>query len=232
MKKISICIPTYEFNGLGAEVLEFSFNRMRFQSLGTQNFNIIVSDNSDDNRTKDLCERWNGLLDIVYFRNVVKGATENSNKALELGDGEILKFLCADDYLFDNDALLRIYENFDENTNWLFTQYVHTKDRLTYYRHFIPSMNPNIALVNTLGTPSALTIRNSDKIKNIKFDTNLRYMFDCEWYYRMANTFGNPKILPLITMVNYIWDESVTSGTTEEMIEKENQYILRKYGVQ
>jgi len=112
----------------------------------------------------------------------------------------LIKFLCADDYLFDNEALLRIYENFDDNTNWMFTQYVHTKDRLTYYRHFIPAMNPNIALVNTLGTPSAMTIRNTEPFW-LGFDTNLSYCYDTELYYRMAKIYGAPKIIPFIVLI-------------------------------
>jgi glycosyltransferase involved in cell wall biosynthesis len=226
MKKISICIPTWEFGGLGVEVLDFSFQKMRTQSF--KDFEVCVSDNSDDNKTEILCQHWSNILDIHYLRNPVKGAATNSNKCIEMASTSLIKFLCADDFLYDDNSLLRIYEGFNDNVAWLFTEYVHTTDRINYYRHYIPSMNPNIALVNSLGTPSAMTIRNGLSTEFL-FDTNLKYYYDSEFYLRMANVFGPPKILPVITMANYIWEESQTSKTTGEMMEKEVGYILRKY---
>jgi glycosyltransferase involved in cell wall biosynthesis len=230
MRKISICIPTWEFGGLGAEVLGFSFQKMRTQLF--KDFEVCVSDNSDDNKTEILCQQWSDLLDIKYLKNPVKGAATNSNKCIEMASAPLIKFLCADDFLYDNDSLLNIYEGFDDTVAWLFTEYIHTTNRINYYRHFIPSMNPNIALINTLGTPSGLSMRNTEMATaEFLFDTNLKYFYDCDFYYRMNNVFGPPKILPVITMANYIWPESVTSNTTEEMMQKEVQYILCKYGV-
>jgi glycosyltransferase involved in cell wall biosynthesis len=226
MKKLSIAIPTYSFNGFGASLLEFSFQKMRTQRF--KDFQVCVSDNSDDFETQKVCEKWSDILDIKYYRNPEKGAATNTNKAIEICDAPFVKVLCADDYLYDNDSLLHIYEGIEKNTAWLFTEYFHTTNRINYYRHFIPSMNPNIALTNTLGTPSAMCIR---KELSVLFDTNLKYYYDSEFYLRMAHTFGPPKILPFVTMANYIWEESQTSQTTVEMMKSEVQYILKKYGV-
>jgi glycosyltransferase involved in cell wall biosynthesis len=233
MKKISVCIPTYEYNGLGAEVLEYSFNRLRFQDM-RGDFEVCISDNSADDRTKELCERWSDLLDIKYFKNPYRGAALNSNVAIRMANAPLIKFLCADDYLADNGSLRAVYENFDDDTAWLFTAYVHTKDRINHYRIHYPMINSNIALINTLGTPSAMTIRNADVLKyeepyNNLFDINLNYMYDCDFYYRMNNVFGAPKVIPYIGMANYIWNESVTSQTTDEMMRKESEYIIKKY---
>jgi hypothetical protein len=92
----------------------------------------------------------------------------------------------------------------------------------------MPMMNPQIYVVNTIGTSSCLTIKN---VKDMPlFDRNIDYCYDCDWYYRFQKMYGDPKTISDVTMVNYLWGNSVTSKTTPEMIQKEEQYILRKYG--
>ena len=64
---VSICIPTYEMNGRGAEYLEYSFNILYHQTF--KNFEIVISDHSSSDLIKDLCEQWNQVLNIKYFKN-------------------------------------------------------------------------------------------------------------------------------------------------------------------
>jgi len=63
------------------------------------------------------------------------------------------------------------------------------------------------------------------------FDENIKYGYDCELYYKMINKYGVPKICHSVTVVNYLWGGSITSQTSQDMINKEIKYILNKYGV-
>ena len=63
---ISICTPTYEMNGKGAEYLEYSFNILYYQTF--KDFEIIISDHSESDLIKDLCDKWSSVLTIHYFR--------------------------------------------------------------------------------------------------------------------------------------------------------------------
>ena len=45
--KLSVCIPAYDMNGLGATYLEESFHTLENQKL--TDFEVIVSDQSDNN---------------------------------------------------------------------------------------------------------------------------------------------------------------------------------------
>jgi len=233
--KLTIAIPTYDVNGLGAGMLEESFMKMKKQTF--KDFNVIVSDNSDEiSNIKNVCKKLSSDLNIKYYehRGNKYSPSENTNNAIIKSDGELIKILCGDDLLYDKDSLQIIVDNFDKSTNWLFTSYVHSKNKLDYYRYYVPHMNDNIYIVNTLGTPSALTIRNkkNDKIDiNNLFDKNLRYCYDCDAYYRLYKAFGNPKIIPNIGMINYIHDNSITSHTTGDMIKNEEEYILKKHGI-
>ena len=63
---LSICIPTWEVRGAGAGYLEHTFNILANQTF--TNFNIIISDNSQDDSIKDISEKWSNILDIKYFK--------------------------------------------------------------------------------------------------------------------------------------------------------------------
>jgi hypothetical protein len=231
MPRISIAIPTYSANGTGALMLEESFIKIKEQSF--KDFNVIVSDNSESSYSdiRLVCNKWQSKLSIKYYEHTGRkdSPSENTNNAIKMSDGELIKILCGDDLLYDKNSLQIIVDNFDDNTNWLFTSYVHSKNKIEYYRYYTPYMNDNIFIVNTLGTPSALTIRNKRDIIDINnlFDRNLRFCYDCEGYYRLYKVYGNPKVINDIGMINYVHDNSVTSHTTEEMIRMEEDYILK-----
>jgi glycosyltransferase involved in cell wall biosynthesis len=227
--KISIAIPCYEISGLGAKILEYSFFKLENQTF--RDFDIIISDNSLDNEIKKLCKKWNltSGLDIKYYKNKIRGAAVNTDSAIKKADGEFVKVLCQDDLLFDEHSLEIINNNLDENTIWLFSAYVHSYDRLNCFKYHLPSINPWIAIQNTLGTPSALTIKNLKDLPEL--DNNLTYCYDCAWYYELNKLYGNPKIIEDITMINVLWEKSLSSNVTNELINKENNYIINKYGL-
>jgi hypothetical protein len=83
-------------------------------------------------------------------------------------------------------------------------------------------------VANSIGTCSGVTLRNVENMP--EFDTNLRYAHDCDFYYRFWKQYGDPKILKEITISNFLWLNSITSTITQEFINKENKYILEKYG--
>lgn len=234
MSRISIAIPTYNANGAGALMLEESFTKIKEQSF--KDFNVIVSDNSESSYSdiRLVCNKWNYKLPIRYYNHMGRkdSPSENTNNAIRKCDGELIKILCGDDLLYDNNSLQIISDSFDDDINWLFTSYVHSKNKIEYYRYYTPYMNDDIFIVNTLGTPSALTIRNRNDIIDIKnlFDRNLNYCYDCDGYWRLYKAYGSPKVLNSVGMINYVHENSVTSHTTEEMIKKEEDYILKKYG--
>jgi hypothetical protein len=228
MTKITVAIPMYEFNNKGREVLEHSFKILETQTF--KDFDVVISDHSVNNEVENLCKEWSDKLDIKYFRNEdSRGcAAVNFDNMLKKSTGEWIKILLGDDYLRSNDSLQIINDNLDDNIFWLATAYVHTKDRIDCFKYHMPMMNPQIFVVNTIGTSSCLTIKN---VKDMPlFDRNLDYCYDCDFYYRFQKMYGDPKTISDVTMVNYLWGNSVTSKTTPEMIQKEEQYILRKYG--
>lgn len=228
MPKISVAIPMYEFGGMGAEVLEFSFKILQKQTF--KDFNIVISDHSVDKTVEETCWKWNELLDIEYIRNDVDrgSGASNFNNVLRHCKGEYIKLLCGDDYLFDEYSLEKTaaYLKGDE-WNWLASSYLHTNDRVNFFRQHMPRMNEQIYAVNTIGSPSGVTLKNVDMPL---FDVNLSYCYDCDFYYQYYLKYGNPRILPEVTVVNYLWNNSVSASMTQEKINEETLTVMRKYG--
>ena len=226
--KISVAIPTYEMNGKGVEALEHSFKILQKQTL--KDFEVVISDHSRNDAIEELCKYYSdNFLNIIYYRNKEKrgNPASNTNEAISLSSGEFIKILCQDDYLYSEDSLELTYKAIkDSGRYWLASMYVHSNDRINHYRNYLPRMNPNIELVNTIGTPSCITIEGTFWDK---FDENLSYYYDCEWYKRVFENNGSPYILFTPTMVNYIHTNQVTKGISEELERSEIEYIKRKY---
>jgi glycosyltransferase involved in cell wall biosynthesis len=226
---LSIAIPCYEYRGKGAEILEYSFEKMRRQTY--KNFDVVIADHSVDDQIENLCCVWSNKLDIKYFRNENGrgNAAVNTNFSIRNCKGDLIKLLCQDDYLFDRFSLEKTVRAFDDDTNWLASAYMHTFDKIKYFRRHLPTMNPRIYVVNTIGTPSCVTLRNVNDMPLM--DSNLSYYYDCDFYKRFADQYGMPKIISDITVVNVLWENSISASVNNDLINREMQYILKKYGV-
>ena len=227
--KISIVVPAYEYNGFGKECLEYSFNQMKEQVF--DDFNVIISDQSADYKIRDLCNSWRRRLPIKYIHNKddLGNPAANLNNAIKSADGEWIKILGQDDYLAYSDSLLKISKALDDTSNWLATGYLHTHDRKHFLNYHNPQLNSKIYIINTIGNPSCTIFRNMNPIP--EFDVNLLYCWDCEYYYRFMKQYGAPKFITDVTVVTYLWDKSISSKITQDTVDKENDYILKKHGI-
>lgn len=229
MTFFSVAIPAYEAKGQGDIVLEHSFRQLESQSF--KDFDVVVTDHAPTNDyiIENLCYRWRNRLDIHYYRNLNDrgNPAANTNLSIEKSTGKYIRLLCFDDYLLHDNALQDVYDDIDDDFTWGATAYVHTWDREHLFNLHLPSLNPYLYVVNTIGTPSCVIIKNLPNLP--KMDTNLSYAYDCEWYGQLLKYFGEPKFINTPNMVNYLWPESISSKITPEFIKKEEEYIIKKY---
>lgn len=226
--KVSIAIPCYEMYGRGAECLDYSLAILERQTY--KNIEIVVSDHSLDESIKNTCKKWDGLLDIKYIKNTEKrgASSANHNNCIKHCEGDIIKFLCQDDYLYSVDSLQKIINHFSTDTKWLVSRYIHTRDRTCYFNEQIPWLNGEIHVKNTIGTHSCLAIRNDNPPL---FDEDLIWFMDCEYYRQLYNHFGLPYVLQEITMVQFLWEGQVTntSAASNNLRMRELKHIQKKY---
>lgn len=225
----SISIPTYGYNGKGSEFLNFSLSKLSSQTF--KDFEVVISDHSTDNTIKDICSVWGDKLDIKHqFNERGRGViSPNINESMKRCEGEWIKILFQDDFLYDEFSLEKQFD-FIKNNNkmiWFFSKFYHSNDGVRFYRLYQPKWNNTVwAGNNTLGCPSGLTIKNKDILF---FDENLNWLMDCDYYHSMYLKYGEPNILDDITVVNRTWGNRLTDTITQEIKDREYIIVSNKY---
>jgi glycosyltransferase involved in cell wall biosynthesis len=211
MPEISVCIPTYEFKGKGVKYLVDIFDGLRKQTL--QDFDIVISDHSEDDVIHDFCEEISKEFSIIYLKNPNDRGFQGSNIncVMENAEGRILKLLMQDDLFVDDKALEKIKKGFDEtNCKWLFHGFTHTTDGIETHRDCVPNWCDMVLEGrNLLGSPSCVAILNKTKMY---LDTNLKLLVDTEFYHRMRIENGMPYIIPDILIANREHDDRTSNN--------------------
>jgi glycosyltransferase involved in cell wall biosynthesis len=234
--KMSIAIPTYESKGRGNEFLEDLFRTIEIQTF--KDFEVVISDHSIDNELLKVIYQYRGKFKIVYLKNEEQrgNGPANTNNAIENCSGEIIKVMFQDDFFYDDEALEKIYNAFDENTKWLLCACNHTKnDGNSFYGDLYPAWNGDIINgVNTISSPSVLAARR-EVFDQVKFDPNLVMMMDCEFYYHAKERYGDPIYYHDVLVSNRVHEDQISSMYLKEDYQKkfngELLYCKEKHGV-
>lgn len=225
---VSIAIPVYEMNSFGETILSISLEKIAAQTY--KNIEVVISDHSLNDDIKKLCDSYKEKLKIIYLRNEYNrgSSSSNLNNALINCSGDIIKILMQDEYLCDERGIEKIKKIFDEeNINWLATGCLYGTYPASVRGSMMPVYsNTIIESNNTLGSPSVITIKNS----NIElFNEELLWVMDCEYYKRMHDRFGSPYILNECLVFITQHKDQVTSFLDIETKTREEKFLLQKY---
>lgn len=228
MPALSVCIPVYEMRGQGALFLKQSLDILAHQTF--KDFDVIISDHSENPEIQDLCDTYKDTLEIHYYRNTENrgNSSANINNAIKKASGKLIKILFQDDFLFHEKSLEDIVQNFNiQKDHWLVTASEHSEDGVHFFRPFYPTYNDRIHLgKNTISSPSVLTIKNGNPLL---FDEKLIWLMDGDYYKRCFRAFGNPKILNTINVVNRVGPHQVTNKLVTLSVKiRELLYVIRK----
>jgi hypothetical protein len=139
-----------------------------------------------------------------------------------------------DDFLLKPSAIADIVFVFTEypSAKWMVNSYLHTQNYSSFYNPIYPKYNDKIITgINTIGCPSGLTISNT---VHARFDENLKWFMDCEYYYQLFKLYGNPIIYQNDFLVGtLIHNAQVTNSCINNnmLINNETSYINAKYGL-
>lgn len=226
----SIAIPSWSINGKGAEYLEHSFNIIAQQTF--TDFEVVVSDHSQDDDIINLCNSWNTVMNISYVRNHHgRGKiAPNMNNAIKHSNGVFIKMLFQDDFLYDINSLEIIYNSISENQDkdWFITSCVHTDDCVTMYDRMTPYYHDRIyAGINTISCPTVLTVRNNEDLPI--FDESLNWLVDVEYYKRLYDKYGLPVVIDEVCAVNRNAEVRTTNMMTEKQKQEEVERVIKMY---
>lgn len=220
MKKLSVAIPTSTMID-GDYLFRRCLDSLWIQSF--QDFEIVVTDNSDDDVIEKICSEYK--TGIKYVRNPVKGMAQNTNEAIRQSKGEIIKILYMDDFLAHEGVLERIQKIFKKQ--WLVTGCIHTITGDERFNAHHPDYMHDIHTGrNSIGSPSVLTIRNKNPMM---FDENMTWLLDCDYYKRMYEKYGPPQVLYEIMTVIGVHEGQATNTMGDERKLQEHKYMEQKY---
>lgn len=195
---ISLCIPAYEMHGRGAAMLDAALASAAGQKGCA--FEVVVADQSDDGSLEPVCARWGAHMALrrIDSRDVPRGNSANSNRAIAAARGRIVKILFQDDRLACPDALAQIARAFDDPAClWLLSGWTDWHPDGPS-RDVVPRLNPLLAVgLNTVGHPSVMAVRREHApMFNPRFD----WLMDVDYYQRCLEAIGQPVILapPLV----------------------------------
>lgn len=234
MPKISICIPTWECNGYSEVFTTELFNSIRKQTF--KDYEVCISDHSLNDNVLNVCEEYANYFEIKYFKNSnnLGNGPANTNSALEMSSGDIIKIMFQDDFFFSENSLSIIYQSFfDNNKKWLVNGSNHFQQNI-YYNEMTPRWNHDIIKgVNTISSPSVLSIKSDVKEQ---FDENLKMLMDCDYYYNLYSKYDEPLILNDILVTNRVHQNQISSlyvndENYEKNLKEEINYCSKKYNL-
>ncbi len=232
MSKISICCPVYTMKNKTAErfLVEY-LSHLMYQTF--KDFDVVISDQSESDNLKIICDTFSHVLDIKYIKNTSnkKNAANNVNNAVKHATGEIIKLLYMDDYFVDQDALLKISNAFDNNPDgkWFISGFTHSnEDRTQFFDTRHPWYeNKYVNGDNTTGNPSNYAVRNNCALE---MDDDLLWIVDGEYFYRSYFYHGDPiKLDDVLVCFREHGSSAFRDPKFQELDARERQYCIDKY---
>jgi glycosyltransferase involved in cell wall biosynthesis len=216
---ISLTIPCYDMAGRGVEMLRELMASIRMQTF--TDYEIVVSCNDDYLVAAIPIDYIFG----VHWATGRTGAAANLNNAIDHAKGDIIKPMFQDDKFIEPNSLQKIADAM-EHAEWIACT-SHNKG-LENYDH-VPYVHKSLQRLregeNTYGCPSAMAWRRND----LRFDENLAWLFDCEFYARMCEKYGTPKFVDTPIFIRQ-WEGQATRALADGSQRiRDHNYVVEQY---
>jgi len=229
---VSICIPTYN----QTEFLKKTLDSLCVQTY--RNFEVIISDDSTDDRVELFVNAYKDQLNLSYNRNTPSlGSPANWNKALSLSKGDLIKFIHHDDWLACNTALEEFVNVFKKNSNVNFafctSEILDVKENKVSYNKpphsFLEKLKSDPRILfndNRIGSPTAVMFKKSA----LRFDERIKYVVDIDFYISLLMKNKNFVFIdrPLIVNTSNHPGQVTTASLNKETQVGEYCYLYNK----
>ncbi len=231
---ISICIPAYKRVNYLKRLLD-SIIIQKFQ-----NFEVVLSDDSNDDSVSNLISFYSDKIQIRYYKNIPSlGTPANWNFALTKAKGDWIKLMHDDDWFSTNESLGKFAEYTSAGTLFICSAYSNYFEGTNSYKDVFMRSNYLNRIVNSpltllsenvIGPPSVTMVHRS---VNETYDTRMKWRVDLDFYIR---------ILLQEKKITYIKETLVNVGISDSQVTNycinlpsvelpEGYLLLQKYGV-
>jgi glycosyltransferase involved in cell wall biosynthesis len=232
--KVSVAIPAYEYYGRGVEFLDDMFRTISQQTL--KDVEVVISDHSVNSDVKNYCLKNEYNLNIKYVLNEEQrgSAGHNTNVAIDNCSGEVIKIIQQDDFLYDTEALEKIYNELSSSDKkWLVCGAIHTRDDgNTFFNPMYPYWSPLMIYENNNNFIGGLSNLSFKKEVSVRLDLKTTMLLDVDLYYNLRLTYGDGIYYNDILIGNRVRDtDSLSATVTPEQIQSEFNYCHSKYNL-
>jgi glycosyltransferase involved in cell wall biosynthesis len=206
-----------------------------------KDFEVIISDDSDDDSVRNLVKEYGSKMLLAYYKNDVSlGTPSNWNFAISKATGEWIKLIHDDDWFSSAESLAIFADQTRSGNKFIFSAYTNVYEEegrepgnieLSALQKKSIEQNPDVLLLtNLIGPPSVALIHHTIAQE---YDTTLKWRVDSELYTRVLKqnvSFSYIK-RPLISIG--ISESQVTQTCANNpAIEIPEAYILiQKHGI-
>lgn len=221
---ISICIPTYEQDGTGYEKLSQLLMSIFMQNC-RNNIEVVISDNSKDDKVHKTCIEFAGKLDIKYIHNnKTFGVSANTNNAISHASYDLIKPMYQDD-MFISDKAVSFFITTLMYYGWSVSKSVLVNEKSKTKLLTNPHYQEDIHFCNTIGMPSVIAFRKCEA----RFKEDLLFILDGDFYKQLYEKYGLPIIGSTSFVLQRIWSGSQTSTLDDKKRFTELEYYRSKY---
>lgn len=184
--KVSICIPAYKRIAFLERLL------LSIESQTFQDFEVIISDDSDDDSVFRLIQQFKNKLDIQYFKNeIALGTPANWNFAISKAKGEWMKLMHDDDWFSSEYSLETFMGKTNSGNKFIFSAYANCIENTDKKEHILFPFYANKRLVkypvtlfaqNLIGPPSVTMVHRSIILQ---YDERMKWRVDLDFYIRV-----------------------------------------------
>jgi len=235
---LSILIPAYDYPEGVNKIID------QLKSLNSNQYEILVFDNSTDNRVKHVIEKKNQIAayQITYQRNHREtGAVQNWNALLDAAKGDFCLLMHHDEFPLGVDFVQRLLDTLVANSrtdvfmmDCILISPTGNKARRhvpTWIRQKIVRYFPNYLFRrNVLGPISVLVVRRS---LFPRFDESLVWLVDVELYVRLRTITNRWRICPELQIGSLLGrSDSITANIRSNINQlhmQELAYLDYKY---
>lgn len=229
--KVSVLIPTYNY----AHFLDETIQSVLDQTY--TDFELIIVDNHSTDNTDEVVKKYLADDRVRFYVNETNvGLGGNWNKCLDYARGKYIKFLCADDK-FHPQLLEKFVPVMDQYPNvsiaTCYNEMFGLKSgiRTTPLTGLLSGRATRESLLkvgakNWLSNPSVVLFRTSAVLKVGKFNTELYYVTDLEYYMRLL-TVGDCYVIS--ERLSYVRAHPDTQTATEAKKKFERIFESYKY---
>jgi glycosyltransferase involved in cell wall biosynthesis len=187
---VTILIPVHDPNREYENLIHNALESISKQDL--QPVEVLIVANHEMNYLDETFESFGHVLNLRILKSDAQSAPENINFGVNQADSRFVRLLFQDDYLSGSKSLSYSVSPLESGKGkWSVIGSVGV-DLLSgrIYKSVIPKFTEKLSSgKNLIGAPSVVCF---EKDTYVPMNIDLKFMFDCDWYLRMAHRFGPP----------------------------------------